>query len=799
MGNDLRFAWRMILSHRWFSAAAVATLALGIGVNTMVFTLANAVLLKPVAVPGGSRLVALSQRNLTAGDGSMRFSLPEFRDYRSQASSFEALEATRGEEGVLSERGNPPQSYSMQRTSSGIFNMMHIPPVLGRGFLPGDDKAGAAPVLLLGYGVWKERYASSPAVIGHVVHVNGQPATIIGVMPDGFRFPVNSQMWMPLTPTPELEKRDDRSLNVFAMLKPGVGALQASVELNAIAHRLGLQYPATDKDLTVRVETFNQRYNGGSVRVVFLLMLAAVGFVLLVACANVANMMLSRALGRKREMSIRAALGASRWRMVRQLLIESVLLSVLGGLLGLGLALLGVHWFDLATRIVRPYWIQFTMDYAVFGYFAALCIASGLLFGIAPALHSSGGELNEVLKEGARSVGQHRGGWFSAMLVVFQFAVTLVLLSGAGIFVHSLLENLSANRSVPADQLMTARIDLPEKRYTDTDSRQRFYDQLFPHLRALPGVTHAAIASNLPGLGSGQREVEIEHSTINTKAKRPQAALIAQSPGYLETIRLPLLLGRDFNETDGTANHKAAILTRECAEHFWPNQTAIGKRFRFYDDNNKPGEWITVVGVSANLVQDLNENDPLPLLFVPFRQEGWDSMALVVESTADPAAAVRAVVQSLDEELPLRDVSMLTQAVEQREWFLQVITRLFLGFALMALLMASVGLYAVIAHATASRTQEIGVRMALGANARSIMMLVMKRGLWQIAAGLALGLAASYPATRVMANLPIGVSTAAPGVFAVVAAILATVGMAACWLPARKAAALDPVKAIRYE
>jgi predicted permease len=799
MGNDLRFAWRMILSHRWFSAAAVATLALGIGVNTMVFTLANAVLLKPVAVQGGSRLVALSQRNLTAGDGSMRFSLPEFRDYRSQASSFEALEATRGEEGVLSERGNPPQSYSMQRTSSGIFNMMHIPPVLGRGFLPGDDKAGAAPVLLLGYGVWKERYASSPAVIGHVVHVNGQPATIIGVMPDGFRFPVNSQMWMPLTPTPELEKRDDRSLNVFAMLKPGVGALQASVELNAIAHRLGLQYPATDKDLTVRVETFNQRYNGGSVRVVFLLMLAAVGFVLLVACANVANMMLSRALGRKREMSIRAALGASRWRMVRQLLIESVLLSVLGGLLGLGLALLGVHWFDLATRIVRPYWIQFTMDYAVFGYFAALCIASGLLFGIAPALHSSGGELNEVLKEGARSVGQHRGGWFSAMLVVFQFAVTLVLLSGAGIFVHSLLENLSANRSVPADQLMTARIDLPEKRYTDTDSRQRFYDQLFPHLRALPGVTHAAIASNLPGLGSGQREVEIEHSTINTKAKRPQAALIAQSPGYLETIRLPLLLGRDFNETDGTANHKAAILTRECAEHFWPNQTAIGKRFRFYDDNNKPGEWITVVGVSANLVQDLNENDPLPLLFVPFRQEGWDSMALVVESTADPAAAVRAVVQSLDEELPLRDVSMLTQAVEQREWFLQVITRLFLGFALMALLMASVGLYAVIAHATASRTQEIGVRMALGANARSIMMLVMKRGLWQIAAGLALGLAASYPATRVMANLPIGVSTAAPGVFAVVAAILATVGMAACWLPARKAAALDPVKAIRYE
>ena len=798
MGNDLRFAWRMILSHRWFSAAAVVTLALGIGVNTMVFTLANAVLLKPVAVPGGSRLVAISHQNVTVGDGSMGLSLPAFRDYRSHASSLEALEATRNEEGVLSERGNPPQSYSMQRASSGIFNMMRIPPMLGRGFLPGDDKPGSPPVLLLGYGVWKERYGGSPVVIGRVVRVNEEPATIIGVMPEGFRFPFNSEMWMPLTPTPELEKRDNRSLDVFAMLKPGVSALQAAVELNAIARRLATQYPTTDKDLTVRVQTFNQRYNGGSVRIIFLLMQAAVGFVLLVACANVANMMLSRALGRKREMSIRAALGASRWRMVRQLLIESILLSVLGGLLGLGLALLGVHWFDLATRVVRPYWIQFTMDYSVFGYFAALCIVSGLLFGIAPALHSSGAELNEVLKEGARGVGKHRGGRFSAVLVVFQFAVTLVLLSGAGIFVHSLLQNLSANRSVPADQLMTAHIDFPEERYKDTDSRQRFYDQLIPRLRAIPGVTHVAIVSSLPGLGSGQREIEIEHSAVEIKGKRPQAAFITQSPGYFDAIRLPLLLGRDFNDTDGAANHRSAILTRECAQHFWPNQIAIGKRFRFYDDN-KPGDWITVIGVSANLVQDLNEKEPRPLLFVPFRQEGWNGMALVVESAVDPAAAVRAAVQNLDQELPLRDVSMLAQAVKHREWFLEVITKVFLGFALIALLMASVGLYAVIAHATASRTQEIGVRMALGASTGSIMLLVMRRGLWQIVAGLTLGVCAAFPVARLMASLPIGVSTTDPSVFIVVAFVLAIVGMAACWLPARKAAALDPVKAIRYE
>jgi len=799
MGHDLRFAWRMILSHRWFSAAVVTTLALGIGVNTMVFTLVDAVLFKPVAVRGGSQLVAISQQSLTQGDGSMRLSLPALRDYRSQASSLEPLEATSGEEGVLSERGNPPQSYSMQRASSGIFDILHIPPVLGRGFLPGDDKPGAPPVLLLGYGVWEERYGSSPAVIGRAVRVNEQAATIIGVMPDGFKFPVNSEMWMPLAPTPKLEKRDNRALDVFAMLKPGVSTLQASVELNAIARRLAIQYPTTDKDLTVLVETFHQHYNGGSVHVIFLLMLAAVGFVLLVACANVANMMLSRALGRQREMFIRTALGASRWRVVRQLLIESVLLSVLGGMLGLGLAMMGVHWFDLSTRIVRPYWIQFTMDYLVFGYLAGLCIVSGLLFGIAPALHSSRVELNEVLKEGARSVGKHRGGRFSSVLVVFQFALTLVLLSGAGIFVHSLLQNLSANRSVPASQLMTARIDFPEDRYKDTDSRQRFYDQLLPRLRALPGVTHVAIVSDLPGLGSGRREVEIEHSAVDVKANRPQAAFIAQSPGYLDAIHLPLLLGRDFNDTDGTANSKSAILTRECADHFWPGQTAIGKRFRFYDDNNKPGDWITVVGVTAKLVQDLNEKEPRPLLFVPFRQEGSNGMALVVESSVDPTAGVRAAVQNLDQDLPLREVSMLTEAVQQREWFLRVITRLFLGFSLIALLMASVGLYAVIAHAIGKRTQEIGVRMALGANAHNIMMLVMKRGLWQIAAGLALGLGAAFPVTRLMASLPIGVSLSGPAVFLVVALILASVGLFACWLPARKAAALDPVKAIRYD
>ncbi len=800
MAHDLRFALRMILTHRWFSLAVIATLALGIGLNTMVFTLVNAVLFKAVPVPGGARLVSVLGRNLQQTDRDTPISFPDFEDYRAQAASFESIQAASDEWGVLSERGNPPQRYRYQRATAGLFTMLRTSPVLGRAFLPTDDQPGAPPVVVLGYRVWKERYGSNPAVLGRQVRVDSKPATIVGVMPKGFRFPANIDFWLPLVPTPDLARRDSRTLQAFAILKPGVTLRQARMQLDGIALRLAKQYPVADKDQGVSVLTFQQRYNGGNIRTVFLLMLAAVGFVLLIACADVANMMLSRSLGRQREMSIRTALGASRWRVIRQLLLESLLLSVVGGLLGLALARLGVYWFDLQTQDVgRPYWIQFTMDYSVFAWFAALCILSGLLFGIAPALRASRPDLNTVLKDGARSVGAHRGGWLSATLVVFQFALTLVLLTGAGIFVHSLLTSLAVNPSVPARQLTKANIDLPDERYKDTDARQRFYDQLLPRLRAIPGVTHAAIVSDPPALGAARQQIELEHAPVQNPAQRPWVAFVAQSPGYLETIHLPLLVGRPFNETDGTPDHNVAILTRAAAAHFWPGQNAMGQRFRLFDDKNKPTPWITVIGISANLVQELEENDPRPLLFVPWRQEGWSGVNLMVESNTNPTAAMRAAVQSLDQDLPLQDVNQLDRAIAHQLWFFNLFGKIFAGFALIALLMASIGIYAVIAWATGSRTREIGVRIALGASVRNILLLIMTRGLWQIAAGLVLGAAVALPVAHLMASLPLGVRASDPSVFLIVALILVSVGVFACWLPARRAAALDPVQAIRYE
>ena len=791
----------MIFSHRWFSAAIVATLALGIGLNTMVFTLVNAALFKAVPLPGGDRMVAINDRNLAQGDSGMPVSYPDFRDYRAQTSSFEALEAATQEDAILSEQGNPPQSYSMDLVSTGIFEMLHIRPILGRGFLPDDEKPGAEPVLLLGYGVWKERYANSPEVIGRVVRVNTKPATIIGVMPDGFKFPNNEDVWMPLVPTPDLEKRLDRTLGLFGILKPGTPIAKASADLERIAQRLAAEYP-DDKGVGVLVQTFQERYNGGPIRLIFLLMLGAVGFVLLIVCANVANMMLSRALGRRREISIRVAIGASRWRVIRLLLTESLLLSILGGVLGLTLAALGVHWFDLSTRDVgKPYWVLFTMDYAVFGYFAGLCVLSGLLSGLAPALRSSRVDLNTALKDGTRSAGTRRGGMFSSILVVLQFSLTLVLLMSAGIFAQAFLASQSLNAWLPADHLLTAGIALPQERYADTETRERFYEQFLARVRSLPGVTHAAMTSSLPGMGAESRHIEIEDVPLADPAHGPSAALLVQSPGYFGAINLPMLLGRDFNANDGIAGQKSAIVTREFAARFWPDQEAIGKRFRFYTDG-KPGDWLAVIGVSADIVQQTNRATHDPLVFVPFRQEKYGGMTLVVQSAGNPSSlvsAVRGALQNMDQDLPLLGTRTLAAAIQHNQWYLRLFGTLFFVFALIALVIASVGIYAVIAQATSSRTQEIGVRMALGASSRNILMLVLTRGLKQLIAGLVLGLVAAYPAARLMTALPLRVSASDPILFVAISVLLTTVGLFACWLPARRAAGLDPVKAIRYE
>jgi predicted permease len=810
MINDLRFALRMIASHPWFAAAIIVTLALGIGVNTTVFTLVNAVLFKPVPVPNGARLVTVGGQNLTKPDNRFGVSYPDFEEFRASQRSFDGLEASMGNRIIISESTNPPEQYRMHRITAGLFTLLQTPPILGRNFRTDDAKPGAEEVLLIGHAIWKNRYGSDPGIVGRAVRVDGKPATIVGVMPAEFKFPNNEEAWMPLVPTEDMQKRGNRWLMVYGMLKRGTSVEEAGADLAVITKRLADEFPDPNKDIGAIVRTFHDSFNGGNIRTIFLTMLGAVGFVLLIACANVANLMLSRAIARNREIAVRAAVGASRWQIMRQLLIESVVLSSLGGLLGLVLALGGVHLFDLATRDVgKPYWIVFSLDFVAFGYFAAISVLSGLLFGLAPALRASRVDLNLALKDGSLGAGQASGGKLTAVLVVVQFALTVVLLAGAGLMVRSFFAAQAMNAFVPAAQIFTGRLALPEgreRRYAKGEDRLRFYDSLLERLGALPGVTHVALTSNLPGLGSGQREIEIEGQPLTDPKNGVRVSTGVHSPGYLAAIRLPIVAGREFTPIDGESGKEAAIVTREFAAKHWPNQPAVGARFRFLEGRDKkPGTWIPVVGVCGDIVQRGQDPDTPPLVFTPLRQEPMVGVAMVVRASGDvtsQATPVRGVLQAFDQDMPLFDVGSLQSRLDRQQWFLVVFGSLFFSFAAIALLMASVGLYAVVAHATNRRTREIGIRMALGATAVAIMGLVLKRGLIQLGIGLVLGLGGAFAAMQIMVKgrlLFAGVTAQDPLVFTAVTALLIAIGVAACWLPARRAARIHPTEALRVE
>jgi predicted permease len=794
----------MIITRPWFSATVIVTLALSIGMNTTVFTLANAALFKPVPLPGGSRLVAVTENNPKITNGQRSLSYPQFIQFQAQSHSFSGLEASANQQVVIGENGTPPERYTGANVSTGLFAMLQVAPVIGREFAEADGKVGGAPVALIGYGLWKGRYGGAADVVGRTVRMNGVPTTIIGVMPADFRFPSEQDVWTPIVPTKDVLDRTHRGIRLYGRLAPGTSLASAQDDLAAISTRMDREFPDTDKDYGALVQTFQEAFNGGPIRLIFLLMLGAVGFVLLIACANVANMMLSRAQVRSREIALRAALGASRWQLVRQLLVESVLLSIIGGIFGLGIAHYGIHAFALASQDVgKPYWVQFTMDWRVFAYFAAITVLTGIIFGLVPALRASRVDLNTALKDGTAG-GTARVGLLSASLVVFQFALTVVLLAGAGVMVQSFIEVQRMNPFVPAAHLLTARVSLPEgkgDRYESVAARRQVHDTLMSRLSALPGVDEAALASDMPGLGSQDRDIEVEGHP-NADPKNPaRGSVVFATPNYLDTIGLPLLSGRGLNDTDGLENREASVVTRSFAEKFWPGASPLGRRYRFVPDG-KPGPWITVVGVCGDIVQDSMDRDPPPLAYLSNKQEPWGWLGLMIRAHGDPsalAASVRKVLLGVDRELPLFEVRTLPEAIGHQYWFLQVFGTLFFLFALMALLMASVGIYAVIAQNTSQRTREIGIRMALGASSSRVLALVLSRGVKQLAIGLAVGLAGAVAAIRLMDSLPGIRSTTNPFMFGLVVLLLLGVGLIACWLPARRAVRIAPTEALRTD
>jgi predicted permease len=641
---------------------------------------------------------------------------------------------------------------------------------------------------------------------------------IIGVMPDGFKFPQNADLWQPLMTTPniEMQKRNQRPLQVFGRLAPGTTREQAQGELLTITQRLEKENPETNKDVQAQVQTFNENMNGGPIKTVFLSLMGAVAFVLLIACANVANLLLSRATNRSREIALRVSLGASRWRVVRQLLIESVLLATLSGIAGLGIAAASIRVFDRVTQDVgRPYWIQFTIDGNVIAFFMLVCLGTGIIFGLAPALHVSKTDVNELLKEGGRSgtAGIRARRWTGALMVA-ELTLTVVLLAGAGFMVRNFLTMYSLDLGIDTSKLTTMALQLPDRKYPALEQRLAFYERLEERLNSNPKIEAVTITSNMPLQGGYLRRMTIDGKPLDQGQQAPNVTMLTIDPHYFKTIGLPLQRGRDLTNEDGMTGRESAVINQRFAALHFPNEDPLGRRITLSIDlqgGAPPAGGIpvsltaTIVGVVPNLRQrDFQLPDPDPIAYLPFRTDPRAFMNLLVKSSGDPTAMtpiLREELRAIDPDLPLFGIRTMDEQLAQQRWPFRIFGSMFAIFALIALVLAAVGLYAVTAYAVSQRTQEIGVRMALGAQGNEVAWLFLRRSFVQLAIGLTLGIAGAFGVGTLFSQTQLLVQQKAgdPITIGGIALLLGVVASLACLLPAKRATKLDPLVALRRD
>jgi predicted permease len=807
MLNDLRFALRVLWKNRAFSAVVVATMALGIGVNTAIFTIVNAVVFKGMPFDNPQEIAFISSNR-----GAISY--PDFVDFRDQSRSFKGLGAFTFMAADLSDGDTAAERVNANRITANTFSLLGAAPLIGRDFTDEDEQRGAPPVALLSYGLWQARYNGDGDILGKTIRINLIEHTLIGVMRPGEAFPNDTRLWVPYVPDDAAERRDARGLVVFGRLGNGATFETAGTDLATIAGALAQEYPETNKEIEARVAPYTERGTTGPIRVILYSLLGAVCFVLLIACANVANLLLSRAIQRTRETSIRTALGASRWRVVRQLLVESVMLSLLGGVFGLGIGLLGVAWIDAATQPTgRPYWVDFSMDYRVFGYFAAISVFTGILFGLAPALQISKANVSENLKEGGRSgTAGRKSGRMTDGLLVGQIALTIVLLVGAGLMIRSFLITQQFDIGVNAENLVTVQVTLPNTRYPQPTDRLAFQERVSERLRNVPGVDSVTIASQPPAAGGQMRTLKIEgRGMVDANNRLPNIARITVVPEYFESLDLSLRRGRGFNEADGAAGAEVVIINEVFAARYFPDSDPLGARLRLGGDLNRGTEdltspWLTIIGVSPSVFQmgppDSQDLSIEPTVYTPFRQAPPPAFTVIARTRLAGDAVVTGIrneIRQLDADLPLYNIRTMDELMAQRNWPYRIFGTLFATFAVIALLISSVGIYASTAHGVGQRTQELGVRMALGAARSDILWLVLRQGIWRISIGLVLGVLAAVGVSRVLVSVLVNTTATDPTTFISICLLLTSVTLLACFVPARRATRLDPVDALRTE
>jgi len=801
--RDVRYGLRMLMKKPGFTAVAVAALALGIGADTAMYTIVNGALSWDMGLDNHDEIVIVSSTD-TAHSQEWEASYADFRDFRSQTKSLAGLAAYRMAAVNVSDGNGLPERYYCVQMSANGFSVAQQKPLLGRDFTDADERMGAPAVVIIGYHVWRDRYGQAASIIGQTVRVDEIPRVVIGVMPPGRRFPEETDLWTPLTADAAREKRDDRDVMLFGRLEKGVPLAAARAEMRSIAARLAEQYPNTNKGVTAEVRPILEITGLYFMRPLFLALFGAVGFVLLITCADVANMLLARAAERSREISIRVAIGAGKLPILRQLLVESVMLSILGGLLGWLVAMGGLRWFDsgMGTQ-VKPIWLHLSLDRSALLYLTAISLGTGVLFGLAPALRLAKTDVNAALKDGGGygAVGSKLGLRLSNVLLAFQMALCVVLLAGAGLMIHSAVNLYSAPVGVNTASVLTMRINLPEAKYTSPESRIAFHEELNKRLKALPGVERASVASNLPVGGWIPFSLEFEGSSTEA-ARPPEAGGLVVGNNYFQTMQVQPRRGRLFVDADGAAGPAVAVVNESFAEKFWAGKDALGKRVRVMV-GKLPGPWLTVVGVVPDILQNFRQNlERDPLIYLPFAEKPEQQAFLVARTRVPPATlagAFRREVQRLDENLAVYDVRTLENRIAEGRLTVGLFSAICSIFAGIATVLAAIGLYGVIAHAVSRRSQEIGLRMALGATRRDIVRLVLAQGFRPLAPGLAIGLVLALGTSQLLRVALVGVSPGDPWTVVGVLIVLSLVATLGCLVPALRATRVDPLIALRHE